>query len=100
MNHIMRVALLVLLATLTQSTVAQEADQTATEIKTMSPELLWKLGRLGETAVSPDGTHVAYTVRRYVIADNKGKSTLFLMKLADGSVKPMLESWSSIGSIQ
>ena len=100
MNHIMRVALLVVLAALPQTGAAQEANQAATETKTMSPELLWKLGRLGEAAISPDGTHVAYTVRRYVIADNKGKSSLFLMKLDDRSVKPMLESWSSIGSIQ
>ena len=100
MNHIMRIALLVLLAALHHTAAAQETTDSGADTSQMSPELLWKLGRLGEAAVSPDGTHVAYTVRRYVIADNKGKSTLFLMKLADGSVKPMLESWSSIGSIQ
>ena len=100
MNHILRMALLLLLAILHHPAVAQEANQAATETKTMSPELLWELGRLGEAAVSPDGSHVAYTVRRYVLADNKGKSSLFLMKLDDGSAKAMLESWSSVGSIQ
>ncbi len=99
MYNVMKLALLVLLAAVSQQpTAAQEA--TATSAKQMTPELLWEMGRLGEATVSPDGTHVAYTVRRYVLADNKGKSTLFLMKLSDGSKKALLEGWSSIGSPQ
>ena len=89
MYNVMRIALLVLLAAMHQPATAQDAA--ATDTKKMSPELLWKLGRLGESTVSPDGTHVAYTVRRYVLADNKGNSSLFLMKLADGSTKTLLE---------
>ena len=43
----------------------------------MTPELLWKLGRLGDATISPDGNHVAYSVRRYKLEENKGSSTLF-----------------------
>ena len=74
------------------STVAQE--------KKMSPELLWKLGRLGETAVSSDGKTVAYTVRRYELKENSGKSTLHLLNLATGKSTELLKDWKSISGIQ
>lgn len=65
----------------------------------MTPELLWKLGRLGEAVTSPDGNQVAYTVRRYELAEDKGHSDLFLINLADGKQTHVLKQWSSIGSL-
>ncbi len=50
----------------------------------LTPELLWKLGRVGEVAVSPDGTQVAYIVTHYDLAENAGKSDLLVQ-----AVKPM-----------
>jgi len=72
----------------------------ATEEIRMSPELLWKLGRLGSTALSSDGERVAYTVRRYELAENSGKSTLFVKDLSSGKSRALLEDWPSIGSVQ
>ncbi len=65
----------------------------------MTPELLWKLGRLGEAVISPDGTQVAYTVRRYELAEDKGHSDLFMFNIADGKESALQENWSSIGSL-
>lgn len=48
----------------------------------MTPELLWKLGRLGEVAVSPDGTQVAYTVTRYDLDANAGATDLIVQPMA------------------
>ncbi len=82
-----------------------EASNFGQEVKTetsnkLSPKMLWKLGRLGEAAVSPDGSQVVFTVRRYELADDKGHSSLHAIALADGSEKVLLEKWSSIGSPQ
>ena len=65
----------------------------------MSPELLWKLGRLGESVTSPDGSQVAYTVRRYVLADDKGHSSLFIVDVAGGTSKAVAKDWPSISSL-
>ncbi len=106
-----------LLGTLTsqpaQTAYAQTATAEADDVKSgesedassepatrMSPKLLWKLGRVGEATASPDGTHVAYTVRRYKLDKNKGTSSLVLLKLDDDSESTLLEAWPSIGSLQ
>lgn len=47
----------------------------------LTPELLWKLGRVGEVAISPDGKQVAYLVTKYDLAENYGKSDLLLQTL-------------------
>ncbi|MCH2180007.1 MAG: S9 family peptidase [Mariniblastus sp.] len=66
----------------------------------MTPELLWKLGRLGEAVVSPDGSHVAYTVRHYVLAENRGRSSLHVVHLKSGQETVVLRDWPSLNSIQ
>lgn len=76
------------------SSAAQGQDK-----QRMTPELLWKLGRLGEAITSPDGKVVVYTVRRYELAEDKGRSELRMINLADGKDSVLLDSWSSIGSL-
>ncbi len=68
--------------------------------KRMTPELLWKLGRLGNPTLSADGNHVAYIVRRYDLAENSGKSTVYLKDLKSGKRKALLTDWSSISGLQ
>ncbi|NVO11065.1 MAG: S9 family peptidase [Bacteroidales bacterium] len=55
----------------------------------LTPEVLWSFGRLGETAVSPNGNLVAYTVSWYSIEENKSNSDLYIMN-SDGSNKKQL----------
>ncbi len=66
----------------------------------MSPELLWKLGRLGGASISADGERVAYTVRRYELAEDKGTTSLFLRHLDRGDTVELVKDWPSIGEIQ
>lgn len=66
----------------------------------MSPKLLWKLGRLGSAVFSSDGKHVAYTVRRYELDENKGRSTLFIQNVETGKTRQLLKDWPSIGEVQ
>ena len=79
---------------------ATEPQQESEPATRMSPELLWKLGRLGNTTVSPDGQWAAYTVRRYQLEENKGHSTLFLLDLKTKETRELLSDWSSIGDVQ
>ena len=89
-------------ATAVQETApSEQAESKAKDApKRMTPELLWKLGRLGEAATSPDGTHIVYTVRRYELAEDSGKSSLHLRNLSSGKDTVIVEAWSSIGNIQ
>jgi dipeptidyl aminopeptidase/acylaminoacyl peptidase len=65
----------------------------------MTPELLWKLGRLGEAVTSPDGSQIAYTVRRYELEKDKGNSNLHVINVADLKDAIVLKAWNSIGSL-
>lgn len=47
----------------------------------MTPELLWKLGRVGEAQLSPDARYLAMTVTHYDLAENSGKVDLILQEL-------------------
>ena len=38
----------------------------------MTPEFLWKLGRVSDPKLSPDGKEVLYNVRVYNLSANKG----------------------------
>ena len=47
----------------------------------LTPEKLWDLARIGDAAVSPDGTQLAYLVTRYDLKENKGTVSLLLQPL-------------------
>ncbi len=44
-----------------------------------TPEVMWALGKMGEKAVSPDGSQIAYTVTYYDMGQNKGNAEIYLM---------------------
>lgn len=44
-----------------------------------TPELMWKLGKMGEYALSPDGTMIAYTTTFYDMVQNKGNAEIYLI---------------------
>ena len=52
--------------------------------KTMTPELLWQLGRVSLQDLSPDGKTVVYSVRHYDVEGNSGSSDLYAIS-SDGS---------------
>ena len=66
----------------------------------MTPELLWKLGRLEGGVVSPDGRNVAYAVRRYDLAENKGTSAVYLVSSEGGNPRALAEGLSSASDLQ
>lgn len=44
-----------------------------------TPEVMWGLGKMGEYAISPDGTKVVYANTYYDIANNRGNAELYLI---------------------
>jgi dipeptidyl aminopeptidase/acylaminoacyl peptidase len=56
-----------------------QENLTSSEIKngTLSPEILWKFGRVTESQLSPNGKEVAYIVKRYSLKENKGNAEIF-----------------------
>lgn len=55
----------------------------------MTPELLWKLKRVSGIEVSPDGKQVLFSVKSYVLSENKGSSSLFVMSTEGGEIKQL-----------
>jgi dipeptidyl aminopeptidase/acylaminoacyl peptidase len=47
----------------------------------LTPELLWKMGRVSELAVSPDGSTILFGITYYDLATNKGSRDLYTYKL-------------------
>ena len=62
------------------------ANQPIIETK-VTPELLWKFGRIGEMKLSPDGKIVVYSVTRHSIFANHGYTDLFSVPAAGGEAK-------------
>lgn len=51
----------------------------------MTPEILWKLGRVGAQIISADGKNIIYSVRTYDMDANKGTSNFFSIPVGGGT---------------
>lgn len=52
--------------------------------KVMTPELLWKLGRITPLGISIDGKTIVYKVSTPSVEENKSKSTYFTIPISGG----------------
>ncbi|MEP7265673.1 MAG: S9 family peptidase [Bacteroidota bacterium] len=50
----------------------------------ITPELLWKLGRVSEPQLSPDAKTVVYNVRTFDVAANKGQGDIYIVASVGG----------------
>ncbi|NCD72176.1 S9 family peptidase [Mucilaginibacter agri] len=53
--------------------------------QTMTPELLWKLGRLGSSNLTTDGKHLIYTVTHYNMAEAKSEANIYSVPVTGGA---------------
>jgi len=63
-----------------EALTAQETDG-----KRLTPEILWKFGRVGEYTVSHDGKTVAYNVTRYSLTENRGRTAIWSIPTEGGA---------------
>src|SRR5690349_19879293 len=71
----------------------------------ITPEFLWKLGRVSDPQLSPNGTEALYNVKNYNLEANSGKSSIWKVNIQTGSTaKVVVDSinantarWSSDG---
>ncbi len=66
----------------------------------MTPELLWKLGRVSGEAVSPDGKQVIYGITYYDVQKNKGERNLYSLPTAGGTPVQITDSTGSESGVQ
>ena len=59
------------------------------ENRTLTPEALWAMGRVGGASVSPDAKMVTYNVSYYSVAENKSHTVIYVIS-SDGSGEQLL----------
>ena len=55
----------------------------------MTPELLWKLKRVGNIEVSPDRQKVLFSLKTYDLESNSSSSDLYVVSLEGGKIKQL-----------
>lgn len=73
---------------------------TAQPQELMTPELLWKLGRVSGGSLDPTGKTLLYGVRHYELSENKGDSNLWLVDIAGGEPRQLTSGEGSEGAAQ
>ena len=67
-----------------------------------TPEVMWKMGRVGSQTLSPDGEQVAFTITYYNMSTNKGTTAIYLTSPTGGKVVRLVKgstpTWSGDGS--
>ena len=72
----------------------------------LTPEVMWKMGRIGSSEISPDGNTVLYTVTRYSMEENRGVTQIYTLSLTDDTTTELTSTdsnntaarWSADGS--
>ncbi|MBE6211974.1 MAG: S9 family peptidase [Rikenellaceae bacterium] len=61
----------------------------------LTPEVMWKMSRIGGHALSPDGTTLLYTLTRYNMEENRGVTVIVSRDLATGEEKELTDTSSN-----
>ena len=64
------------------------------EAAKFTPEVMWKMGRVGSQKLSPDGKLVAFTITYYNMEENKGSTAIYLVKPEGGEVVKLVDGSS------
>lgn len=61
----------------------------------LTPEALWAMGRIGDVAVSPDGSKTAYQVSYYSVEENASHTVIYMMDSDGSNVRLLTKSAAS-----
>ncbi|HLN19963.1 MAG TPA: S9 family peptidase [Bacteroidales bacterium] len=79
----------------TQSQIINQLTQEEKDGGVMTPELMWKFGRLGTVALSPDGQTVLYTVTNYDLDTQENMTSIYSMPSSGGNAVMLAGNGSS-----
>ena len=57
----------------------------------LTPEVMWKMSRSGQSSLSPDGTQLLYAQTDYNMAENRGSTTLWIEEVATKAVRQLTD---------
>ena len=57
----------------------------------LTPEVMWKMSRAGQSSLSPDGALLLYAQTDYNMAENRGSTTLWMEDLATKEVRQLTD---------
>ena len=80
---------------LTIDNALTEAEVSAARL---TPEVMWKMRRIGSAEVSADGTTVLYTVTDYSMAENRGVSRIYTLSTDTGETVELTDTSSNNNS--
>ena len=56
-----------------------------------TPKVMWKMTRIGQQTLSPDGSQLIYTTTQYNMAENRGITLLWLRDMATGEERALTD---------
>ncbi|MCH2232839.1 MAG: hypothetical protein MK078_01200, partial [Crocinitomicaceae bacterium] len=66
----------------------------------MTPELLWKIKRVGSPALSPDGSKVVFSMRSYDLKSNSSDGDLYWVETTGGEIHKLTNLQGSEYNVQ
>jgi len=61
----------------------------------LTPEVMWKMSRVGEHALSPDGATLLYTLTRYNMEENRGVTVIVSRNISTNEEKTLTDTSST-----
>ena len=99
LSFIMAMAVFALGSCTSQQPVTLDIDNQLTQEEIaaarFTPEVMWKMGRLGSASLSPDGSSAVYSVTRYNMKENKGLSQIYTRDMVSGKESVLTDNTSS-----
>ena len=65
-----------------------------------TPDVMWKMGRLGGAALSPDAQTALYTITRYNMAENRGLTQIYTRDMATNEERELTDNTSNNADAQ
>jgi dipeptidyl aminopeptidase/acylaminoacyl peptidase len=73
----------------------------------LTPEVMWKMGRIGGSSLSPDGSRTIYTATWYNMAENSGVTNLYIIPTGGGEPVQLTDNagndsdarWNAAGNL-
>ncbi len=61
----------------------------------LTPEVMWKMRRIGSSEISDDGTTLLYTVTDYSVKENRGVTRIYALDMQSGDSKELTDTSSN-----